>query len=60
MKKIGLGALCLAFAPLTFAQGVTPAGALQGPRGDTIAVTTVPASALEALREDEVLSARTL
>lgn len=28
--------------------------------GDTIAVTTVPASALEALREDEVLSARTL
>jgi hypothetical protein len=28
--------------------------------GDTIAVTTVPVSALEALREDEVLSARTL
>jgi hypothetical protein len=28
--------------------------------GDTIAVTAVPASALEALREDEVLSARTL
>lgn len=28
--------------------------------GDTIAVTTVPASALESLREDEVLSARTL
>jgi hypothetical protein len=28
--------------------------------GDTIAVTTVPASALEALRKDEVLSARTL
>ena len=28
--------------------------------GDTIAVTTVPASALEALREDEVLNARTL
>lgn len=28
--------------------------------GDTIAITTVPASALEALREDEVLSARTL
>jgi len=28
--------------------------------GDTIAVTTVPASALEALREDEVLSVRPL
>jgi hypothetical protein len=28
--------------------------------GDTIAVTTVPASALEALREDEVLCARAL
>ena len=28
--------------------------------GDTIAVTSVPAAALEALREDEVLSARTL
>ena len=28
--------------------------------GDTIAVTTVPASALEALRDDEVLNARTL
>ena len=28
--------------------------------GDTIAVTTVPVSALEALREDEVLNARTL
>ena len=28
--------------------------------GDTIAVTTVPASALEALREDEVLSVRSL
>jgi hypothetical protein len=28
--------------------------------GDTIAVTSVPASALEALREDEVLCARTL
>ena len=28
--------------------------------GDTIAVTAVPASALEALREDEVLCARTL
>ena len=28
--------------------------------GDTIAVTTVPASALEALREDEVLNVRTL
>jgi hypothetical protein len=28
--------------------------------GDTIAVTTVPASALEALREDEVLCARPL
>ena len=28
--------------------------------GDTIAVTTVPAAALETLREDEVLSARTL
>lgn len=28
--------------------------------GDTIAITTVPASAIEALREDEVLSARTL
>jgi hypothetical protein len=28
--------------------------------GDTIAVTTVPASALDALREDEVLHARTL
>ena len=28
--------------------------------GATIAVTTVPASALEALREDEVLCARTL
>ncbi len=28
--------------------------------GDTIAVTTVPASALEALREDEVLCARSL
>ena len=28
--------------------------------GNTIAVTAVPASALEALREDEVLSARTL
>ena len=27
---------------------------------ETIAVTSVPASALEALREDEVLSARTL
>jgi hypothetical protein len=28
--------------------------------GDAIAVTAVPATALEALREDEVLSARTL
>lgn len=28
--------------------------------GDTIAVTSVPASALEALRRDEVLCARTL
>ncbi len=28
--------------------------------GDTIAVTSVSASALEALRDDEVLSARTL
>jgi hypothetical protein len=28
--------------------------------GDTIAVTSVPASALEALRDDEVLCARTL
>jgi hypothetical protein len=28
--------------------------------GDTIAVTTVPASALEALRDDEVLCARPL
>ena len=28
--------------------------------GDTIAVTSVPAAALETLREDEVLSARTL
>lgn len=28
--------------------------------GDTIAVTAVPASALEALREDEVLCARAL
>lgn len=28
--------------------------------GDTIAVTAVPATTLEALREDEVLSARTL
>lgn len=28
--------------------------------GDTIAVTTVPATALEALREDEVLSVRPL
>ncbi|OGW62324.1 MAG: DUF4926 domain-containing protein [Nitrospirae bacterium RBG_16_64_22] len=28
--------------------------------GDTIAVTAVPANALEALREDEVLSARAL
>jgi hypothetical protein len=28
--------------------------------GETIAVTTVPVSALEALREDEVLSVRTL
>ena len=28
--------------------------------GDTIAVTSVPASALEALRQDEVLCARTL
>ena len=28
--------------------------------GDTIAVTTVPAAALETVREDEVLSARTL
>ncbi|MCX5720437.1 MAG: DUF4926 domain-containing protein [Nitrospirae bacterium] len=28
--------------------------------GDTITVTAVPASALEALREDEVLCARTL
>jgi hypothetical protein len=28
--------------------------------GDTIAVTAVPATALEALREDEVLSARML
>jgi hypothetical protein len=28
--------------------------------GDTIAVTAVPASTFEALREDEVLSARTL
>jgi len=28
--------------------------------GDTIAVTAVPASALEALREDEVLRTRTL
>jgi hypothetical protein len=27
---------------------------------DTLAVTSVPASALETLREDEVLSARTL
>ncbi len=28
--------------------------------GDTIAVTSVPASSLEALRQDEVLCARTL
>jgi hypothetical protein len=28
--------------------------------GDTIAVTSVPASAIEALRQDEVLCARTL
>lgn len=28
--------------------------------GDTIAVTTVPVTALEALRDDEVLSARAL
>jgi len=28
--------------------------------GDTIAVTAVPATTLEALRKDEVLSARTL
>jgi hypothetical protein len=28
--------------------------------GDTIAVTSVPASALEAFRQDEVLCARTL
>lgn len=28
--------------------------------GDTIAVTAVPATALEVLRDDEVLSARTL
>ncbi len=28
--------------------------------GDTIAVTSVPTAALEALREDEVFSARTL
>ncbi len=28
--------------------------------GDTIAVTSVPAAALEALRDDEVLYARTL
>jgi hypothetical protein len=28
--------------------------------GDTIAVTTVPASALEPLREDEILCARSL
>ena len=28
--------------------------------GDTIAVTSVPASALEVLRQDEVLCARTL
>lgn len=28
--------------------------------GETITVTAVPASALEALREDEVLCARTL
>lgn len=28
--------------------------------GDTIAVTSVPATALETLREDEVLCARTL
>jgi len=28
--------------------------------GETIAVTTVPVSALEPLREDEVLSVRTL
>jgi hypothetical protein len=28
--------------------------------GDTIVVTTVPAPALEALRDEEVLSARTL
>jgi hypothetical protein len=28
--------------------------------GDTIAVTAVPASALEALREDEILCARSL
>jgi hypothetical protein len=28
--------------------------------GDTIAVTSVPTAALETLREDEVLSARTL
>ncbi len=28
--------------------------------GDTLAVTSVPASALEALRDDEVLCARTL
>jgi hypothetical protein len=28
--------------------------------GDTIAVTSVPASALETLRQDEVLCARTL
>ena len=30
------------------------------PLGDTIAVTSVPVSALEALRQDEVLCARTL
>lgn len=28
--------------------------------GDTIAITAVPATALEALREDEILCARTL
>ncbi len=28
--------------------------------GETIAVTSVPASAIEALRQDEVLCARTL
>jgi hypothetical protein len=28
--------------------------------GETIAVTSVPASALEALRQDEILCARTL